>query len=330
MTDNGLWQLDPAISEWDRWRGEELLMNDAAHQEAVGLKRAAERSAKGARILGRTAVSPEGCMTGGLRGRQSAAEWVIRFAEREWGAPAFTTEEELAEVRSCDNDECYNSRHYEFDFSRPTLKERKIDIRPEQYYMQQDGSIVTVWGDRLPSIGRSLDYFMEFQRRNYPFVPLAKSRLTPGSMSQIGFHPLTGCWESWQYYCKPDDNVNWQFDGYGRLYQRFTVTEIDYDTGEVTRLQRRGHWLAHRVVWAASGRRLIKNQVLNHRCGYRRCCNPLHIEQVDHATNIIHGRRMQRAIRALPDNQIDPQLHRQALRQAAQEVLMLYRNAAAP
>jgi hypothetical protein len=282
---------------------------------------------KGARLLGRTAVTDEGCFVGGLRGNQTPEEWVLWLAEQEWGGPVFTEADELEYLKTCDEPECYNTRHHDIEFGRATLRERKVELNPGYYTERDDGKIETIWGDILPTINDSLAYFIDFQRRNYPFVPAEDSPLTPTSMSQLRFHPVTGCWETWQYYCKPQDTLNWQFDGYGRLYQRLE-NFIDHDTGEIVEIKRRGHWLAHRVVWLATGHTFRSKHVLNHLCSYRRCCNPLHIEQVDNSTNVLHGRRVRAAIQAFEEQNPDaPQtnyLHPKHLQDVAKRVTKLY------
>ena len=331
QSQSGLWNLPADISEWDRWRGEELLHRQADVQEEADMKRHAHLSRRGARILGRSMTTASGCIVGGLRGNQTPEEWTLFFAEREWGGPVFTQPDELPYVRTCDEPECYNTRHFDIEFGRATLRERKVELNPDFYTEQEDGRIKTIWGDVLPSVEDSLAYFIEFQKRNYPFVPFAQSPLTPSSMSQIRFHPVTGCWESWSYYCKPDDNLNWQFDGYGRLYQRLE-SFIDKDTGEIVEVKRRGHWLAHRVVWLATGHHFRSKHVLNHLCAYRRCCNPLHLEQVDNGTNVVHGRRAQDAIKNYYDTHPDQQrtrfIHPRELKDVSEKVLALYHNAA--
>ncbi len=297
-TSEGLWLLPRSIAERDRTGGIAVLgklATIAETSEASG--HVTDRLIKGSRLLGRTAITETGCMVNGLRRNQQLAKWVIQLAEWDWGSPSFDEADDIPYLHICDNDECYNPRHYDIEFSRPTLKERKVELNPNDYTFLANGHIRTMSGDILPSLEESLKYFIDFQKKNYPFVPIAKSKLSATSTSQIRFHPVTGCWEAWQYYCKPQDNLNWQFDGYGRLYQKYTASEIDQETGEVIKTQRRGHWMAHRVVWNATGRRFKKGHVLNHICSYRRCCNPLHLEQVTHGENTSHGARTKKARR---------------------------------
>lgn len=299
VAENGLWLLPEGIAEWDRWRGEDLLNEMAVRQTKAGMKRHADKTLKAARILGRTSINDTGCMVDGLRGNQEPVNWALWLAETEFGGIVFTEQDDMEYLRVCGDEGCYNPRHYDVEYGRPTLRERKVEVNPAYYETLEDGRIKTIWDDMLPSIETSLTAFMEFQRQNYPFVPIAASKLTATGISQVRLHPLTGCWEAWQYYCKPTDNLNWQFDGYGRLYQPSRVREIDKETGEILSRLRRGHWMAHRVVWIATGRNLIDEKVLNHMCSYKRCCNPLHLEQVSSSENNLHGRRVQRAIRQL-------------------------------
>lgn len=304
-TEQGLWLLPASIAERDRAAGEIALGALVVLQQGHDMPRSfVDKTAQASRLLGRTCITDTGCMVDGLRGNQQAPEWALRLGEWDWGSPSFDEPEDMPHLNVCGNEGCYNSRHYDIEFGRPTLRERKVELDLRNFVTEPNGSIKTIWGDRLPSVEDSLTYFIAFQRKNYPFVPYEKSRLSATSVSQIRFRPETGCWEAWQYYCKPEDNLNWQFDGYGRLYQKYRVTDVDPETGEVYHSQRRGHWMAHRVVWNATGRRLQKDRVLNHKCSYRRCCNPLHLEQVTQTRNNQHGREAQRAKRTLESGDV--------------------------
>ncbi len=294
-----LWLPPRSVAESELPRALDKLQRTIYLQKQHGAsKELIDRTQKGARLLGRAAITESGCLVGGLRHNQHLGKWLVQLAEWDWGAPSFDEEDNITKLRICRTEGCYNTRHYDLEFSRPTLRERKVELDTRNYSEQSDGTIVTLWGDTLPSIEDSLGEYIEFQKRNFPYVPYAESPLTPTSISQVRFVPETGCWEAWQYYCKPDDNFNWQFDGYGRLYQRYAEPDVDLQTGEITRAQRRGHWMAHRVIWKASDRELKPGRVLNHLCSYRRCCNPRHIEQVSPSVNARHGVRVQRARRA--------------------------------
>lgn len=294
-----LWLLPAVIAEKDRRAGEEKLKAIAERQKAHEMKGYAAASTRGARILGRTAITETGCMVDGLRGAQNPFSVARDFAEREWGSFAFTTEEEMPHVQVCNTPGCYNSRHYDMDFGRLTLKERTVEANPNFYKTLPNGKIQTIWGDVLPSIEESLEYFIWMQRQNFPFVPNSESRLTPTSVSQIKFHPVAGCWEAWQYYCRSETNhENWQYDGYGRLYQK-KITKQNKVSKKVRVVQKAGHKVSHRVTWLAMGHTFKRDQVLNHLCSYRRCCNPLHMRQESKTANSYHGVRVQAAINQL-------------------------------
>lgn len=239
-------------------------------------------------------VTENGCLIGGVSPRRHA-QFLLYLAELDWGTPPFETGSDLQDVQLCSSNNCLNTRHYDFEFTRPTLRERRVEFDPRFYTIDADGSILTPWGDTLPPVTTSQAAYTDFVHRCYPYVPNDRSPLSPTSISQIRFISQSGCWESWQYYTKPEHGLNWQFDGYGRMNGRHPVTRIDTHTGE-TATKPAGQMLAHRIVWVASGRELIPGQVLNHRCRYRRCCNPLHLEQVSTGANNAHGRRMKKAI----------------------------------
>lgn len=299
QTDEGLWLTPKSVAVRDQTKGVLVLGELADRQRSRDMRRHADATQKLANIFSRARVTEQGCFEGGLRWNQQSTGYLLALAGIDWGSPVFDEADEVEHIHLCGTEDCMNSRHYDFEFSRPTLRERKVDLDETFYQQQPDGSIMTIWGDGLPPPDTSLAEFYRFCRKNYPYVSYKDSKMSATSMSQVRFVPRTGCWEAWQYYCKPDEGLNWQFDGYGRLYTRFKLEKIDRDTGEIQRLGRRGHWLAHRVVWAASGRPLHSGKVLNHRCGYKRCCNPLHIEQVSTRDNNAHSKRMNEAIRAL-------------------------------
>lgn len=295
VEETDLWLPPAFLADEDRQAGVDKLTAIAEAQKAHEMLGYAERSVRGARILGRTAVTETGCMVDGLRGNQDPFEVAIKFGELELGSFAFTTPDEMPHIQTCGTPGCYNSRHFDMDFGRPTLQQREIELNPNFYQTLPSGEIRTLWGDILPSVEDSMAYLIQLQRQNFPFVPSQAGKLTPTGISQIGFHPVTGCWESWQYYIQ---SKSWQKDGYGRLYQK-KVTEVNKETGEITVVANAEQKVAHRVTWRAVGNKFVDGEVLNHLCSYRRCCNPLHIQQVTKTANSIHGARTQRAINAL-------------------------------
>jgi hypothetical protein len=296
-TESGLWLLPAEVAEKEAKKGVEKLgvLADAQSREDMDV---ADHTRGLQDILSSSSVSNTGCLTGGLPNGQGVAATVLSLAEHEMRTFSLDVEDDLKHLRVCDCRDCYNPRHFDLSFGRPTLRERKVELNPDWFTFLESGRVKTIWEDILPSVARSLEYYIQMQRWSYPFTNSKESLLTPGSSSQIRFHPLTGCWESWSYYCRPEGNLNWQFDGYGRLYRNYKIKRPDPETGELKAVEERGHYLAHRVTWAASpGRYLKKDHHLNHKCSYRRCCNPLHIEQVPASKNVRHGVGVQSAIK---------------------------------
>ena len=250
-------------------------------------------------VLTGSKITDNGCLVNRRIKPDNLGLYLTSLAEKDWGSPAFDGPNEIDEIRLCDCEECLNTRHYDFEFSRPTLRERRTEFDIRFYTKLPSGEIETIWGDVLPRPDISLAEFWGFVKKCYPYVSYEKSVLSPTSVSQIRFIQQTGCWESWQYYTKPDNGLNWQYDGYGRLNNRFKVKHINPETGEIFYKNRVGHMLAHRVVWGSSGRRLLDDCVVNHLCGYKICCNPLHLEQVKVGHNTAHAKKMHEAIRAL-------------------------------
>lgn len=297
ISESGLWLLPPKVAEKDVEQDiarAEWLAQNLENQETA--KTWSEKFKRISALLTRSWVSVEGCVQGGLRGRQTPAQTVIRLAEFEMGAGTHTTADEVPFVSMCGNNDCYNARHHRLDFGGTRRDLQRVELNPSWYKNMSDHSIETIWGDTLPSVQTSLRYFIEFQRLNFPFVPIEKSPLTPGPMSQIGFHPLTGCWESYIYEKNTAGLMNIK-NGYGIMYARQGPDLVDPHTGIVKKGYRRGSVLAHNLIWDKSGRQLTAEMERNHLCNYTRCCNPLHIEQVSPEENRRHGHHARARIR---------------------------------
>lgn len=297
LSESGMWLLPPKVAEKDleqdiaraHWLSANLDSQETAPKWSEKFKRIGS-------LLTRSWVTAEGCVQGGLRGRQTPAHAVIRLAEFEMGSGTHTTVDEVSAISMCNNDDCYNARHHRLDFGGTRRDLQRVELNPSWYQTISDGSIVTIWGDVLPSVENSLRYFVEFQRKNFPFVPPEDSPLTPGPMSQIGFHPLTGCWESYLYEKNTAGLANIK-NGYGIMYARKGPDLVDPNTGIVKKGYRRGTVLAHNLIWSKSGHQLSAEMERNHLCNYTRCCNPLHIEQVSPEENRRHGHQARARIR---------------------------------
>jgi hypothetical protein len=296
-TECGLWLPPYEVARIELEKSQQKLGQIAAVQAEAGMPQSL-RTAELADIIGSSTLSPAGCLTGGaeFNSEGERLKLVRELASYQSGTFILDSLEDLEYLRICDCLDCYEPRHYDLSFGRPKLREKRIGLDPRWFKFNGD-DIKTIWGNELPTVRESLQEYIELQRRCFPFTTNQESALTPGAMAQVTFDPLTGCWPSWSYYCSSQKGMNWQFDGYGRLYQRQGEDCLDMETGEIIPGQRRGQWLAHRVVWAAMMyRELEKDKVLNHLCSYRRCCNPGHIEQVSSSENNRHGRFVQNAI----------------------------------
>lgn len=297
--ETGLWLLPSAVAEKDSeksiaragYLAAELARQDTdkAHQVIF---------TKIARLLGRSTVNAEGCISGGLRSAQTPARAVLALAQFEMGSTTETKEEDVPFISLCGNPDCYNARHHNVDFGGTSINLEPINLNPLWYRTQEDGSIETIWGDVLPSVEDSLTHFINFQKKNFPFVPYADAPLTATPVSQITFHPVTGCWESYMYERKTPNLANTK-NGYGIMYAREEVSEVDEETGEIIKGYRRGTVLAHKLIWVADGNSLARNLERNHLCNYTRCCNPLHLEQITPEANRSHGHRARAIIRGL-------------------------------
>lgn len=318
--ETGLWLLPPSVAERDiaqdithaAWRASELKREGDAKEYRLKYERML-------RILERSKVDAFGCVTGGLRGKQTPMDTVIDVAEFEMRGPTHATSDEVPHLSMCGNDGCYNARHFHLDFARLGQGQRRFELNPTWYKALDDGAIETIWGDILPPVEDSLRYFISFQRSFFPFVPYNASKLTPTPISQISFHPLTGCWESYMYEKNSEGLANPK-NGYGVMYARKGPDEVDTSTGELRPGYRRGSVLAHNLIWTASGRTLWSSMERNHLCNYPRCCNPLHIEQIDPDANRSHGHAARAKIREL--EKVDPSSKTAALSKA--ELAALY------
>lgn len=293
----GLWLLPPAVAELDvvqdiaraNWLTEQQRENGTNSRYITHFQRIAH-------ILGRSSIDQTGCVSGGLRGKQTPASVVIDIAEFEMGTGSHNTPDEVPHVSLCGNDDCYNARHHNLDFGGSRFDLCRVELNPAWYRPSEAGEIETIWGDSLATLEDSLKFFIAFQKLNFPFVSFDNSLLTPTPVSQIAFHPLTGCWESYMYEKNTTGLANTK-NGYGIMYARQAPDEVDPDTGEIKRGYRRGSVLAHNLVWVATGNELVAEMDRNHLCNYTRCCNPLHLEQIEPGVNRKHGHAARAIIR---------------------------------
>jgi len=196
--------------------------------------------------------------------------------------------ENFRDIRLCDTERCLYPRHYDMTFNVPSGRRRLLypDLR---HFKQIDDHIITSWGDDLPAVKESVAALQSFQHQALPHVPRDESLLTIGGISQISILPSTGCWFTRSYYMTPavgEGHRGWQYDGYSRLKIPSSIAEryrnVDFAL------------LGHRVVWLLTGHELHdpNQSVLNHKCGFRPCTNPGHIEEIDTETNNLHGMMM--------------------------------------
>lgn len=301
LSDNGLWLLPEVVAERDRKGGIRRLGKIAADQKEAEMFATFEETSWAINVLGHSEVTDTGCIVDGLEpgDRMTTAEFMIYLAGHDRGTVALDAAEDIPHLRACDTPACYNTRHYDLDFAKRTVPRRMTELNPLWYKIGEDGKVKTIWGDTLADIEDSMRLFIKMQKSNFPFVPIEESVLTPSGVAHVSFHPLTGCWETWTYNVKPDGSKGGRFEGYGNLYSRLAPETVDPETGEITRAKRRGNWTAHRTMWKVMGNQIDPSKVLNHLCNYKRCCNPLHLEQITEYDNRIHGQHARKYIRAI-------------------------------
>ncbi len=292
-----LWLLPRSVAELDAVRDIDRINWIIANRTVLYKNNYINSNlAKTARVLGRSSIDALGCVSGGLRGNQTPAQLIIEIACLEMGTLSHNNPGDITDISICGNPDCYNARHSHLEFGSSKYMKREVELNPNWYTELDNGDIETLWGDILPPVDVSLKNFIEFQRLNFPFVPIESSPLTPTPMSQILFHPVTGCWECFYYETNTNGLANIK-NGYGVMYARQAPDQVDKETGEISRGFRRGSVLAHNLVWEASGRVIDSNMERNHLCNYTRCCNPHHIEQISPAENRSHGHYARARIR---------------------------------
>src|SRR5262245_4200728 len=109
---SGLWLLPPDIAEGDRSAGQEKMAAIAVRQSVEKMKKAAALNRRGSKILGKTAITAEGCMVDGLKADEDPFKWAMIFAETEWATFTLTTLDDMPYIQACDTEGCYNSRHF--------------------------------------------------------------------------------------------------------------------------------------------------------------------------------------------------------------------------
>jgi HNH endonuclease len=284
VSENGLWlptmrvaqrEFDAANTFFDNF---EKSLSSLSDREEL-----ARAAFKGVRLHDKT-----GCWVASDaldEGQHISALWQI--AEYDMGGEPLNsqTAEQLKSLRVCDEEGCLNARHYDFTHR---VQYRDSIAAPDyaDYETHEDGSVVTIWeGRMLPSVVLSIEALRRLQLQCPPYAEERKAPLSGNGISKITLDPVTGCWLVRMYYTRPQykEMPGFQYDGYGRLGKGPAIRKKSEPAKPM---------LAHRVVWLASGRRLLNGKELNHCCGVRSCCNYDHIEQVSKSSNGKHGRAM--------------------------------------
>lgn len=238
-------------------------------------------------------VSEDGCWVG------SSEPGSIRLmTELDTDHKILEDEDTLERVRLCDTPGCCYHRHFDFTFNVPSGR-RELVYPNDEFYRAIDGGILTAWGDILPDVQESREALEVFREKSMPFVDPKDSLLSVDGISQICLVPTTGCWFVRKYYMTPTGKRSpkgWQYDGYGRLRVPSPKAKehnyVKYST------------LAHRIVWMVCGLPLPdpKEYVLNHKCGFRPCANPKHLEKMTPQKNNVHGQMMEIASAMIGDS----------------------------
>jgi hypothetical protein len=274
--DNGTWLPDQKSS------GEDF---DAlqAHLEKSGTAYSAspERLTNAREVLGRTAITGRGCWVADKADKDHLEDLI----ELDGGNRILDNEQNLADFRQCDTEECLYPRHFNVLLGTPTGL--RLPIYPNQlFYKQGNTGIVTAWGNRLPPASESRQALRELQKQCMPYVEPSDSLLTLSGIGQLVFIPHTGCWMVSTYYMQPStgDRGRTQYDAYGRLVIPMAVRDKLGIKGTPSKL-------AHRVIWRVLGNEPLNGSrsQLNHLCGFRACAYPGHLSPTTHLMNVRHA-----------------------------------------
>ena len=161
---------------------------------------------------------------------------------------------------------------YEEEYSwqkpnRPRQMRTHRLMPPEAYVKQIDGSILTAWGDSLPSVELSRKHLDELRSR---FAEPVGSRESVGLelLGVVEINTLTGCWTI--------PRRLHVITGYAPVYVKGEGHPLDF----------------HRLMYALTRGELRKGRQwhLDHRCMNKPCGMPLHLEYETGAENTRRGK----------------------------------------
>ncbi len=235
--------------------------------------------------LSALAITETGCWQTNEESNQAS---LAELTEIDTGRNILEAPENHMAINQCGNTRCLYHRHYDATLDVPSGR-RELLYPNLDLYQNHDDSVITAWGNILPSVDESREKLRELQLQCLPYATRKDALLTLGGISQLSLLPTTGCWFTKSYYMTPvgvSGYERWQYDAYGRLkIPSQKAREANYVDFAI---------LAHRAVWIVLGNKVRdpKKWVLNHTCGFRPCANPDHLEEVSPQANNLHGRMM--------------------------------------
>lgn len=291
VSEQGLWlpllevgarELTVAQARFDRVRPSSLTEGERLAQAAFRAVKMHDKS---------------GCWIDDTLDAADHLEMLWQIADQDMGGSPLDEKSEAAKkaLRLCDEEGCLNARHYDLTH-RKRFRDTLQVIEKSHFTILPDGRVLPIWeadqSQALPSVEDSKKALRELQLRCPPFTDPEHSPLTANGISKITLEPTTGCWVVRMYYTRPNHHElrTFQYDGYGRLGRGKLIRREGTPANQA---------LAHRVVWEAVGNILLPGAELNHKCGFRPCVNPSHLEQVTKSENNRHMYRMKLAKVAL-------------------------------
>ena len=170
-TSSGLWLLPRTVADRERQSGQDKLLklaNTGIEQNGAFMLKLAEGALDALDVLVDSSISATGCMTGALGIAPSAEAQALKLAEYEMKTFSLDEPDDLPHLRVCDDGDCYNPRHFDFRFGRSNLQERRVELNPDWYGELPSGKIKTIWGNTLPSVAKSLEHYIQLQRKCFP------------------------------------------------------------------------------------------------------------------------------------------------------------------
>lgn len=166
--------------------------------------------------------------------------------------------------------------------NRPRQMRTQRLMPAEAYVKQSDGSILTAWGDLLPSVEQSRKHLDELRARFAELVGV-RERVGQELLGIVEVNTHTGCWTV--------PRRLHVITGYVPIYVQGEGHPLDF----------------HRLMYALTRGQLERGRLwhLDHKCMNKPCGMPLHVEYETSAENTRRGKRAHEIVNLLQMGQGD-------------------------